>query len=213
MDRQVTELLGRNRLVDELLRAGLEVALPERDRGIDLIAYSDLDPRAPSFVARPIQMKAASGAHFSIYRKYEKFPDLILAFVWNVASAGDARTYALSYDEALAVAEAMGWTSTASWTRAGCYSTQRPGWELLQLLKPHRMTPETWWRKVVEPEGQRRAIHLTAQAGPAVLPFSGLRSLAASSAPDDAALSTPAAVNRCSTSAGTSPGPRRSGSK
>lgn len=44
VDSQVVELLGRNRLIDELLRAGLEVAVPERDRGIDLIAYLDLDP-------------------------------------------------------------------------------------------------------------------------------------------------------------------------
>ena len=39
MDTQMIEIMGRNRLIDELLRAGLEVALPLRDRGIDLIAY------------------------------------------------------------------------------------------------------------------------------------------------------------------------------
>ena len=60
MDTQVIEILGRNRLVDELLLAGLEVALPERDRGIDLIAYVDLVDSAASFAAVPIQMKAAS---------------------------------------------------------------------------------------------------------------------------------------------------------
>ena len=56
VDSQVIELLGRNRLVSELLRAGLEVAIPARDRGIDLIAYLDLiDPPDP---AKP----AAAGA-------------------------------------------------------------------------------------------------------------------------------------------------------
>ena len=34
MDTQVMELLGPNRLVTELLRAGLEIAVPIRDRGI-----------------------------------------------------------------------------------------------------------------------------------------------------------------------------------
>ena len=34
-DSQVIELLGRNLLVAELLQAGLEVALPIRDRGLD----------------------------------------------------------------------------------------------------------------------------------------------------------------------------------
>ena len=59
MDKQVTELVGRSKLVAELLRSGIEVAIPERDRGIDLIAYLDLDLRAAHFVARPIQMKAS----------------------------------------------------------------------------------------------------------------------------------------------------------
>ncbi|MHB2036215.1 MAG: hypothetical protein ACYCPW_05680 [Nitrososphaerales archaeon] len=41
MDTQLVELAGRNWLTSELLKAGLEVARPERDRGIDLIAYVD----------------------------------------------------------------------------------------------------------------------------------------------------------------------------
>lgn len=151
MDSQITELLGRNRLLDELLRAGLEVALPERDRGIDLIAYADLGSKVSAFVARPIQMKAATKANFSISRKYEKFPDLILAFVWHLDSAEDARTYALFYDEALAIGERLGWTATPSWIEQGGYSTQRPSPELIALLEGHRMTPQAWWRKVVDP--------------------------------------------------------------
>jgi len=47
---QVIELLGRNRLTDELLGAVLEVAIPERDQGVDLIAYLDLDPETGPFV-------------------------------------------------------------------------------------------------------------------------------------------------------------------
>ena len=46
MDSQAVELLGRNRLVSDLLQAGLEVALPVRDRGIDLIAYANLNTGA-----------------------------------------------------------------------------------------------------------------------------------------------------------------------
>ena len=38
LDSQVTEYLGRNLLIDQLLRAGVEVAIPVRDRGVDLIA-------------------------------------------------------------------------------------------------------------------------------------------------------------------------------
>jgi hypothetical protein len=40
LDTQQIELLGRNRL-EWIIRADLEVPIPIRDRGIDLIAYAD----------------------------------------------------------------------------------------------------------------------------------------------------------------------------
>lgn len=72
MDTQAIEILGRNRSVDELLLAGLEVALPLRGRGIDLIAYVDLVAVASRFASVPIQMKAASSRAFFVDAKYEK---------------------------------------------------------------------------------------------------------------------------------------------
>jgi hypothetical protein len=147
MDTQVIEIIGRNRLVNELLRAGLEVARPERDRGIDLIAYADLSPTVQSFIARPIQMKAASGQAFSLATKYHRLPDLILAYVWHLDTPAKAVTYALTYAEALAIAEMLGWTKTDSWARAG-YSTSQPSRQILTLLESYTMTPERWWTKV-----------------------------------------------------------------
>ena len=147
MDTQVVELLGRNRLIDELLLAGLEVATPARDRGIDLIAYADFGPQLDRFVACPIQMKASSERSFSLDRKYEKFPALLMAYVWNLRAPDEAVTYALTFDEARGVAEEMGWTQTKSWAN-GLYSTTRPSRRLVKLLEPFRMTPERWWRKV-----------------------------------------------------------------
>jgi hypothetical protein len=166
LDSQVIELLGRNRLVSELLRAGLEVAVPARDRGIDLIAYLDVGGAlgAPgevalpfgvdSFVAKPIQMKAASSRSFSISRKYDKLRDLLIAFVWHLEDPGRAVTYALTYDEALAIGDGLGWTSTASWTQRHEYSTTRPSSELVSRLEPYRMTPEAWLAKVKAPSGR-----------------------------------------------------------
>ena len=58
-DPQLVELRGRNWLTSQLLQAGLEVARPERDRGIDLIAYRDIDEKQ-QFLAYPIQMKLCS---------------------------------------------------------------------------------------------------------------------------------------------------------
>jgi hypothetical protein len=146
-DKQIVEILGRNRLVDELLRAGLEVALPLRDRGVDLVAYADCGDAVAEFAARPIQMKAASCESFSLDLKYEKFHDMILAFVWNVGKEAGTETYALTYKEAFEIAERMGFTSTASW-RAGRYSCTTISSNLRSLLEPHRMTREKWWVKV-----------------------------------------------------------------
>jgi hypothetical protein len=147
MDTQVVELLGRNRLTGELLRAGLEVAVPVRDRGVDLIAYIDIDETREAFVSCPIQMKAATEASFSLASKYARILNLILAYVWHVDDATRAVSYGLTYAEALVIAEQMGWTRTPSWEK-GLYSTSKPSAKLLELLEPHRMTPQKWREKV-----------------------------------------------------------------
>lgn len=149
-DSQRVELLGRNRLVEELLRGNLEVALPLRDRGIDLIAYADMVAEVAIYTARPIQLKAAWSRSFIVEKKYEKFPGLILAYVWNLGETASTVTYALEYMEALQVAEKMGWTKTDSWIKHGAYSTTNPGARLTSLLEPYRMTPDRWWNKVVK---------------------------------------------------------------
>ena len=76
MDTQLVELIGRQQLTSELPRAGLEVATPIRDRGIDLIAYSDIDERLTRFGSCPIQMKAAMAHSFSLAARER----------WNVCS-------------------------------------------------------------------------------------------------------------------------------
>jgi len=149
MDTAIVELLGRNRLTDELVKAGLEVAIPVRDRGIDLIAFADLDTGSQGFVACPIQMKAASSRSFNIFKKYKKFPGLLIAYVWHVRDTEKTVSYALSYEEAVRVAEQMGYTKTSSWVDRGGYGTTRPGTRLLSLLAPYQMTPEKWRQRVL----------------------------------------------------------------
>jgi len=151
VDTQLVELAGRNWLASELLRAGL--ARPERDRGIDLIAYLDLDQTIGNFLACPIQMKAATGAVFSLTPKYAKFPRLILAYVWNLGDSTKTKCVALTYAEALAVADEMGYTKTDSWQTGGRnkipgYSTTAPSARLRELLAPYEMNPEKWRNKI-----------------------------------------------------------------
>ena len=68
VDSQLIELVGRNWLMSQLQQAGVEVAKPERDRGVDLIAYLE----HPRFVACPIQLKVSSKSGFVIYRENTK---------------------------------------------------------------------------------------------------------------------------------------------
>ena len=148
MDSQTLELVGQHRLASELLLAGLEVAFPARDRGVDLIAYADVDQAAGRFVARPIQMKAASRRSFGIWKKYEKIHDLILAFVWHVDGASPPETYALTYKESEAISKAMGWDKKPTWITKGRWDNTQPGKTICALLEPHRMTPEKWREKI-----------------------------------------------------------------
>jgi len=149
MDTQTVEIVGRNYLISQLVRDDLEVARPERDRGVDLIAYLDLDETGGSFVACPIQMKVATYRSFGLDKKYAKFSRLLLVHVWHVHEPDNARAYALTYEEALAVAERMGWTQTASWKRSR-YDTTRPSNRLVALLEPYLMGLGDWKRKVRE---------------------------------------------------------------
>lgn len=145
MDTQIKEIIGKNRLVNELLEAGLEVALPLRDRGIDLIAYLDVGDGLSRFVAVPIQMKAST--RFIIDRKYEKFPELLYAYVWGLDDENEPVTYAMTHAEAVALATAKGYTNTSSWLDAGLYSAA-PNAELIRLLEPYKMTAAGWRSKI-----------------------------------------------------------------
>ncbi|HEY2496587.1 MAG TPA: hypothetical protein VGK24_05930 [Candidatus Angelobacter sp.] len=163
-DTQLVELAGRNWLASELMQAGIEVARPERDRGIDLIAYLDRDVQAGKFIACPIQMKAAQQQVFSIDPKYAKTPGLVLAYVWNLGNESPTKCFALTYSEALAVARKMRYTRTASWrTGAGSrkrgYTTTRPSKDLQRLLVGYEMDAVKWMEKVkVSEETQRKAM-------------------------------------------------------
>jgi len=38
----------------------------------------------PRFVARPLQIKAAAGFGFGVYRKYARFPELIMTYAMHL---------------------------------------------------------------------------------------------------------------------------------
>jgi hypothetical protein len=147
MDTQLVELIGKNYLTAELLRANLEVAIPIRDRGIDLIAYADVDERLQSFVSCPIQMKAAMQRSFSLDKKYERVRNLLIVYVWHLHDLNQTITYALTYEETLKIAEEIGWTRTISWER-GSYANTKPSAKIISMLEPYKMNSEKWWQKI-----------------------------------------------------------------
>ena len=142
LDSQQVEILGRNLIKASLIEAGIEVATPERDNGIDLIAYRW--SKAGMFTAYPVQIKAASKFCFSIDRKYAKIPRLIMVYVLNCRSTNESEIFAMSYDQMVQVGEAMGWTKTASWMERDQYSTQHPSPKLRGLLAPYCMDAAKW---------------------------------------------------------------------
>ncbi len=111
-DSQQIELIGVAALEAELVKQGFELARPVRDRGIDLIAYSD-DASQP-FKATPIQIKASTGQSFGVYRKYEKFQGLVFVYIWNVLET--PRFFIVPYDDAVNILPEKS-KKTHSWTR------------------------------------------------------------------------------------------------
>ncbi len=147
VDKQVVEVLGENLLINELFMAGLEVAHLVRDMGIDIVAYTR---KGRKFIARSIQIKAASEKSFSVDTKYASHPNLLLVYVWNVNNSYEESVfYAMSYKELLSVLKKWRKTIREGKTR---YSTSKPGKNLIKLLVPYKMTTKTWKNKILEGE-------------------------------------------------------------
>ena len=93
-----------------------------------------------TFMGRPIQMKASSQQMFGVWRKHEKFPDLLLAYIWHVTDPPKTECYCLTFPQAISVAEQMKWTKTQSWTQDGAYLTNSPSKQLVLLLEEFKMS-------------------------------------------------------------------------
>ena len=156
-DTQLTELAGRFALISQLTKDGLEVALPVRDRGVDMIAYADLDEQNGQFVACPIQLKVSTGRRFSLDKKYARIANLLLVYVWDVLDSVQSRTYALTYAEACDILARKGFDQTDSWKgKRGEYSISPPGKELLKMMEPFLMEPDGWHKRIVSAAGPKQ---------------------------------------------------------
>lgn len=141
MDTQQVEILGTSILKSFLIAGDVEVAKPERDNGIDLIAFYCRELRA--FTAVPIQIKSASHKCFSIDRKYQNIPNLWMAYTWNVINPEYAEVYLMEYASAIYIGDQMGYTSSPTWINTGKYSTSSPSVQLINMIGEFRATPIT----------------------------------------------------------------------
>lgn len=139
LDAQQVEIVGRNLLISLFVAESIEVAQPIRDKGIDLIIFDS--SQSKTFHARPIQLKAVSDSRFSIDRKYEKIPYLLMAYIWHTLDPLNSTIYIMTYVEALAIAETLGYTNTSSWIDKHSYSVPNPGKELLSELEKYKYIP------------------------------------------------------------------------
>jgi len=140
MDTQQVEITGRSLLVSIFVSENIEVAEPVRDHGIDLIIHSNLSIRR--FSAVPIQLKAAQKETFSVSKKYLKFPDLYMAYVWNVTEPQRASIYIMLHSVAVEIATRHGYTNSRSWSEKGGYSVNtRIPKALSTSLEPYKYTP------------------------------------------------------------------------
>lgn len=143
-DSQLVEIAGKHLLISRLVAAGFEVAEPLRDNGIDLIVYRG----DGGFTAWPIQMKASTQESFSLDSKYQKIPNILIAYVWNVTAAERGDIYLLTFDDAVKVMEIKGYADTDAWRKNGYYFVRNAGTELKALLRQYGMTTEQWREKL-----------------------------------------------------------------
>ena len=158
MDKQQIGIIGKHLLIANLLAAGLEVAEPIRDHGIDLIVFRDGNEgseKRVKFVARPIQLKTSSKKTFELYRKYDRFDELRIVYVWNAEGIWDEEypskpiIFCLKYKEAEEILKAGEHTETISWNSGGHWFTNSPSGPMEERLKDYQIrTPHDWPKKL-----------------------------------------------------------------
>jgi hypothetical protein len=158
MDKQQIGIIGKHLLIANLLAAGLEVAEPIRDHGIDLIVYRDgkEDSEPPvKFAARPIQLKTSSKKTFELYRKYDRFDELRIVYVWNAENIWDEKypskpiIFCLKYKEAEDILKAGRHAENNDWKNIGHWFTNSPSDAMEKRLEKYQVKiPNDWLKKL-----------------------------------------------------------------
>jgi hypothetical protein len=135
---------GETLVAAELLRRGVEIAIPASDVGVDMLAYQ-LAPKqriAHNFV--PIQVKARSETGYNFQKIwFNKVPDIILVHVWFVSTTPVFYIFRHLDDVEAALG---GHAQSISWTARGGYSVTNPTARHLALMEPHK----NQWSRILD---------------------------------------------------------------
>jgi len=136
----LTGKAGELLVAGELLRRGIDVAIPAYDRGIDLLAYREHDLTK----VVPIQVKARAETGYNFQRSWFKYNGLVLVHAWRMQYAPQFYIFGGLDD----VEEALGPTSSKSksWAVDGRYNVTDPGPELIARMQSHRNR----WDRIVK---------------------------------------------------------------
>lgn len=137
----LTGRAGELLVAAEIMRRGVEIALPASDVGVDLLAYRlNAGIRtARKFV--PIQVKAFSGGGYRFLKSwFDRAPDLALVMVNGLASTPQFHVFAGISDIEAAIG---GHALTSSWIKRGIWSATELSGPDARLLMPHR---DQWQR-------------------------------------------------------------------
>jgi hypothetical protein len=129
---------GEMLVAAELLRLGVEVAVPAVDSGVDLFAFRLNDGYSAEHRLVPIQVKAWSAAGYHFERHwFERASDVVLVSVWHTATTPEF--YVM---ESIArVEEVLGArANTRAWRENGIYTVTngKLGDHRWKLMQPHR---------------------------------------------------------------------------
>ena len=142
-----TRQAGKRIFMSGVQAAGLKLAKPLHDKTIDYLIYDDAG-KNHDLVSCAVKLKTSKSKTFYLYKKYEHIPRFLLVYVWNALGPDESSIYALTYEQALRILEAKGYSKSDSWVKEGGFSVTDSGSDLLDMLKPYRMTEESWREKL-----------------------------------------------------------------
>ena len=130
---QRTELINTHRAIESVLEAGLDVAMPLKDDGIDLVCY--VSKGDGPWISVAVQVKS----RFEIDKKYLSRPGLVMCFV------SPEKIYVLTHERAVEIALVRGYLNedNVSWRDLGGYSAAI-GQSLSRDLDSCIATPDRW---------------------------------------------------------------------